>query len=376
MQAAAVEQAIQALDANRPAEAERALARAPKTSLAWALLARTYFALGKPAEAAAAARQADAATDPAAQHTLALYYAQSGNRKRAAELERKFALSPQADPAAPARAAFLLAETGDPAGALTMGERALTVQDRPELRRLLARLYENARQHERALAHHAALVKARSYDEEALGEYGQALLRMGRFQQAVQVLEEGRRTFDKSPQVELALGVAYYSQRRFDEAAARFLRVIELDATVPQPYVFLSRMLDQIGPRLAEVRPLFAAWHAAERASHLPPLVLAKSLPAGERRALLAESIRREPKYWESHFELALVLEDARDWAAAARELETAARLDASQAQVFYRLARAYDRLGRSADAARARAAHAKLTAGEPGTGGGMGQRP
>jgi tetratricopeptide (TPR) repeat protein len=373
MQAPLLEQAAQALEAGQAGQAQRILGQASKTAHAWALLARTYWALNKKAEAAQAARQADATTDPAAQHVLALYYAQAGNRKRAAELEYKFALSPQADAAASARAAFLLAETGDPARAIAMGERALARQDRIEIRQLLARLYENTRQADQAVAQHQAAVALRPYDEEVLSEYGQALLRLGRFQQATQALEEARQKFDKSAQIELALGVAYYSQRRFDEAANSFVRVIELDPTVPQPYVFLSRMLDHLAGRISELRPRFAAWHRAETKSHLPPMVYAKSLPVEERKALLEESIRRDAAYWESHFELALVLEQQRDWAGAVRQYEATLRLDSRQAQAHYRLARLYDRLNRPADAARHRQMHAKLTADDPPpNGGGM----
>jgi tetratricopeptide (TPR) repeat protein len=375
MQAPAIEQAIEALDAKRPEVAQRLLAQTPRTGLAWAVLARTYAALNKPAEAAAAARQADATTDPQAQHMLALYHAQHGSRARAAQLERNFALSPLADPAAAARAAFLLAETGDAANAIAMGERALTKQDRAEIRQLLARLYENTRQPDKAIEQHQAILKARPYDEQAHGEYGQALLRMGRFQQAVTALEESRRIFDKSPQIELALGVGYYSLRRNDDAATCFLRVIDLDPAIPQPYVFLSKMLDTLGDRLPQTRQRFEAWHRAETKSHLPPLVYARALPIGERKPLLAESIRREGGFWESHFELAQVLEHENNLAGAAREYEATVKLDARQAQAHYRLARLYDRLQRPADAARHRQIHAKLVEAQTVlNGGGMGR--
>ena len=189
----------------------------------------------------------------------------------------------------------------------------------------------------------------------------------------MEALERARKTFDRSPQIELALGVAYYSERRFEEAAVRFLRVMELDASVPQPYIFLGKMLDHLADRLPELRAKFAAWNQAETTSHYPPLVLAKSLPVGERRALLEESVRREANYWESHFELAVELDHQRDLAGAARELEAAVKLDAAQAPAHYRLARLYERLNRPVEAARHRQIHAKLVrAGSAENGGAM----
>ena len=373
MQAAVIDQALHALDAGRAGEARSPLeAQSPKTAYVWALLARTYLSLQQPAAAQQAARQAEAgvAGEPRAQHALALYYAQSGDRKRAARLEHQFALSNDADPAAPARAAFLLAETGDALNAMAMAERALGARDRADLRVLLARLYEESVQPDKAVAQFQAALTANPLDEELHARYGQALLRMARFQQAAAALEEARAQFDRSAQIELALGVAYYAQRRFDDAASRFLRVIELDAALEQPYVFLARMIDQLSGRLPEILPRFAAWNRAVPRSHLPPFVYAKALPAGERRPLLEESIRRKADFWESHFELGLVLEQQRDFAGAAREMERTAALEPKQAAPHYRLARLYDRLGRTQAAARERARHAQLTAGEAGNGG------
>jgi tetratricopeptide (TPR) repeat protein len=373
MQTPAQDAAVAALDQGRPAEARRVLeAERGRSAHVWALLARTYHALGQPAQALTAARRAEAAgLDPRTQHALALYYAQTGNRKRAARLEHQYALSSLADDAACGRAAFLLAETGDRADAIAMGERAIASKgDRYELRSLLARLYEEARRPEKAMEHHQAAIALRPYDEALLAGYGQALLRMGRFQQAVAALEEAQAKFDRSPQIVLALGVAYYSQRRYDDAAGRFVRVMDLDETIEQPYVFLSRMADQVPDLAAALTPRFAAWQERERANPMAPLAYARLLPVGARQALIEESIRRKGDWWESHYELALVHEAARDYSSAARSYERAVGLDARQANAHYRLARVYDRLNRAADAARHRAIHAKLTAHDPAQGG------
>ena len=64
-------------------------------------------------------------------------------------------------------------------------------------------------------------------------------------------------------QLELALGVAYYDLRRFDEAADAFLRTIDADQETAQPYTFLRKILDQIPGRLARVTEKFAAYQMA-----------------------------------------------------------------------------------------------------------------
>ena len=261
--------------------------------------------------------------------------------------------------------------------AAELGEQALAVQDRAEVRIAVARSYEALIQPEAAIRHYRALLTSRPQDEVALTAFSEALLRMARFGEAVSLLEQGCERWPASPQLNLNLGVAYYAQRRFLDAASRFLRVIELAPDVEQPYVFLARMLEQLGDLLPRTVAAFAAWDAREGANHLPPFVHAKaiSVSGGDRalaRARLEESIRRNAKFWESHFELGALLEQDRQWETAAGELERSVALDPRQASVRYRLARIYDRLGDRDRAALHRKAHAELLAAEksaPGMG-------
>lgn len=367
-------QAAAALAQDRPAEARPLLESAtrtnPRDGLAWALLAQTYLRLKQPANAATAARRAQAAApgDPKVQHALALYFAQAGERKRAAALETQFARSAEADKAAALRAGMLQMETGGVAAAIEMGELALKQEDRVETRELLARAYEAAGKLDDALTQRREVARLLPYSEEARAETGKLLLRAGRFSEAAAWLEQARTVFDKSPQIELALGVAFYSLRRFDDAAGRFLRVIDLDPEIEQPYVFLARMLDQVPERMPAITERAVAWERTEKNNHYAPFVLAKvKLASGEEparvRPVLEEAIRRQPKFWESHFELGVLLEQQGQLAEAAAELKTAIALNAKQAAPHYRLARIYDRLGQKQNAARERELHAQLLA-------------
>lgn len=371
-------QAAAALEQNRPAEArpllESATRTEPRNAMAWALLAQVYLRLGQAAPLVAnAAQRAEAAApqDPRVQHLLALVHAQSGNRKKAAELESRYARSGQADKSAASRAALLHWETGGRAEAIALGEVALRSEDRVEVHEMLARAYDSAGRSVDAIRSWREVVRLRSYSEDARAELGRALLRAGKFTEAAAVLEEAHRDFDKSPQLGLALGVAYYSLRRFEDAASRFLRVIELAPDVEQPYVFLVRMIDQIPGRVPEMLPRFSAWADAEKVNHYAPFVLAKALQvSGEDpkriEELLRESIRRQPKFWESHFELAQILEQQPDQLAkSASEYKQAIASNSRQAAPHYRLARVYDRLGQKQLAAQERAIHAQLLAAD-----------
>lgn len=367
-------QAQAAFEASRFAEARVLLEAQPASGPAAALLARVYWQLKLTERAAAAARRAEtlAAGDPAVQHALALYFAAAGKRALAADWEGRYARSEAADPAAALRAAMLFAEVGEHEKAIAFGREALGRGERPELRLLLARAYEATGKAEEAVAEFQALLQLLPYDEPTHAAYGQALLRMARFNDAATFLTEARGKFDKSPQIELAYGVALYTQRRFPEAGAAFFHVIALAPAVPQSYIFLSRMIDQVPERATAFREVTAAWLKREASNGFSPFVHARALlatgaPDDETKPLLLEAMRRDATVWEFPFELAQLLERQRDWAGAAKTYEKAIALNAEVPEPHYRLARVYDRLQKPALAARERAIHQKLQAAPKG---------
>jgi predicted Zn-dependent protease len=87
---------------------------------------------------------------------------------------------------------------------------------------------------------------------------------------------------------------------------------------------------------------------------------------------LVRDVVMLRPNYPFGHYLLGLLYLDAGDIAQAIPELETAARMVPAEPQFQFSLGNAYARAGRSADAARARAAFARLrkedgaAAGEP----------
>ncbi|MBL8239475.1 MAG: hypothetical protein JNM66_18765 [Bryobacterales bacterium] len=355
-----------ALEAGRLAEARVLLEAQAGNGRAQALLARVYWGLKLTQKAALAARAAErmAGGAPAAQHDLALYFAQSGQRKLAAVWEGRYAESGKADGLAGVRAALLFGEVGEWEEAIRFGLAALEREDRPDVRVMLARAYEATGKPDLAVAQYKGLLGLRPYDEPAHAAYGQALLRMGRFNDASAFLAEARGKFDKSPQIELAYGVALYTQRRFAEAGERFLRVIELAPLVPQPYIFLARMMDQLPEKAGEIRTRAEAWLRMEAKNGFAPYVLARAgATDAEAKPLLLEAMRRDPKVWEFPFALGQLLERAQDWAGAAGAYEKAVALNAAVPEPHYRLARVYGRLGMAAKAARERALHEKLLA-------------
>ncbi len=201
--------------------------------------------------------------------------------------------------------------------------------------------------------------------------YAQGLLRKQDFTHAADVLGKALQADPHNAQLVLALGVARYGQRRFDEAITLFLQVIRIDPTIEQPYVFLGKMLDQAGPHLAEITKDYEAWNIQQPPNPKAPLVLAKALLVSDSHSpraadLLRRSIELDPNDWESHYELGVLMANQHDYKNAAVELTRSIELDGKQAMPHYHLARVYDRLGEPEKAKAERDIHQKLIGSGP----------
>ncbi|MFN3324774.1 MAG: tetratricopeptide repeat protein [Bryobacteraceae bacterium] len=327
---------------------EQATALDPRDPRPWLGLARARQRLGNVEGAVEAAARTAALAPGNARYVrqgLAIYHAEGG---RVAEAERWVRLA----------------------------EADLAPREQAALRHLLGGILEASGQRQGAVTQYEAAVRLNPYEETFHGALGRALLVEQRFADAIEAMEASRRTFAASPQIELILGVAYYAQRRFDDAVDAFLRTIRAAPDVPQPYLFLSRMMPQAEGRIREVAAAFADFHQRHpedpAAPYLHAVALIAQLPpagvteeAAKAEALLRRSLELNEEQADAHRELGLLLERRRAYADAAKALERSLALKPEDSAVEYRLARIYDRLGESAKAEAARARHAELTAAE-----------
>jgi tetratricopeptide (TPR) repeat protein len=320
---------------------EEAVRAAPKDPRGWVLLAQARAAQGNRDGALQAAAEAgeNAGKDSTVLFNLAVLY----QRLDKAEL------------------------------AIGAGLRAREIEKSPELELLLAESYDRAGDWEKAKAGYAEARRLDPYSEGPIFRAAQAHLRRMDFSGAAQVLEEGRRTFDKSPQLELALGVAYYGQRKFEEALGQFLRVIDLDPRIPQAYAFSGRLLEHAGERLPECRAKFAAYEKVNPKDSMGFVLHAKALleedesrNASQAKELVQRGLSVREEDAEGHLLLGRLLEGERDLAGAAREYERSVALNPKEPGAHFRLARVYERLGRKEDAARERRLHEELDRGGP----------
>jgi len=287
---------------------ETAAKLAPNNGRVWVALAQIYRKLKESGKADEAAAQAGTlgATDPLVLSTLAIYYSESSQALKAAEAQAKYSALVPKDTAAREKAAALYFEAANP------------------------------------------------------------LLQTQKFGDAIAILSKARERLPNSAQLELALGVACYGLRRFDEAADAFLRTIAIAPEVDQPYIFLGKFLDQIPARLPEVTKQFLSYEQAHPASALGYRLHAKalnmqSIEVEASRKLLEKALSIDANDASSHFELGVVFDRTQQYPEAAREFERAAELDPADPATHYRLSRIYDRLGKHDAARTERERHAKL---------------
>jgi tetratricopeptide (TPR) repeat protein len=377
---ARVRAGLAALDRNEfgkaQAEFEQATRLSPRQGGAWLLLAQTYAKQHKPDLAIAAARKAElfGAADSQILQGLANFYATLvPDLHKAAEIGAKYAERNPSDRTAWRRLAEFCLRTGQPDAAIAAGKRGAAIDDSAELHSLMGSAYAERKQWQPAAEEFRIALKRNPFDEQMHFQLAQLYLKQQDFNSAVAVLTDARKTFDKSPQIELALGVAYYGLRKFPLAVDQFLRTIRLDPEVPQPYSFLGRMMDHLSDRMPEATARFADFQDRHPDSYLGYLLHAEALvaqlppsgfPAEAETAfqLLEKSIALNDRTPESHYYLGLLLERKREFAKAAEQFEKSVDLNPKDSTAHFRLARVYDRLGRKEEASRERALHEKLS--------------
>jgi tetratricopeptide (TPR) repeat protein len=198
-------------------------------------------------------------------------------------------------------------------------------------------------------------------DERFYVKVGQALLRAENFAPAIDLLNASRFALPKSAQLELMLGVAHYGQRRFEDAVDSLLRVIAIDPDIPQPYVFLARLLPQAARRMMELQHIYQAYASRHPDSWQALYCYALMSSGDEAEQFLRRSIALDGNHAESHFELGLLLERKRLLAEAAASIERSVELAPRHPSAWYRLARIYDRLKQPQKSAAAYARHQEI---------------
>jgi tetratricopeptide (TPR) repeat protein len=222
-------------------------------------------------------------------------------------------------------------------------------------RRGLALFYEANGQSPKAVQELRAVIRLQP-DEVHYFDLIQLLLRHYDFNGAIQESETGLKKFPKSAQLTLAAGVAYYGQDQSEQAIEKFLQTIALDPSIDQPYIFLARVINRAHAHLPVLTQRFAEYQERNPQSYLGYFMHAKALNAQFKEPQLAENLLRKSislngDYWESHYELAILLEKKGAIEEAEKEFRRTTELNPAEPSPHYRLCRVLARLGRTEDA-------------------------
>ncbi len=306
-------------------------------------------------------------SDPYVELSLAQTYWRLQNKTRALENAAQAGQHSADNPAIAQGLALFYLKVGDSLKAVVLARQAVNLHKTSARENLLGRAEVAAGNPAEGVTSLGAAYQEDPASAAFAFDYAQALLQQSDFTRAADVLSAALAMHGKEAQLQLALGVARYGQRRFEDAIDSFLRTIKLDSTVPQPYVFLGRLLDQAGSRLPEILSDYQSWYSLFPERFEPPLLLAKAelasnVDAEKIAQHLHESIERKADFWESHFVLGQLLAQGRKYQEAAAELERSCVLNPDSPMPHYHLARVYDRLGQAEKANEERAIHQRLT--------------
>lgn len=187
-----------------------------------------------------------------------------------------------------------------------------------------------------------------------------ALVKLGDTKRASEALADLSKRYPSRAIYIYWLGRIDYDQRRYDEAAAKFNKAIELDPVASRSWDSLGLTYDmqgRLGPALASFEKAAVLNRRQQQPSPWPPhnlgYLLLRMDREREAEESLRESLRYDPGLAPSHYHLARTLEkEGREEEAVAEYLRALAT-DGTATDACYSLAMLYRRLHRTEDAER-----------------------
>jgi tetratricopeptide (TPR) repeat protein len=293
----------------------------------------------------------------AAQRALAEFYLAARQLTQAIPaLERARDLDPSHDANGYDLARAYL-ETGALDAARRQVGRMLAVNESAELLNLLGDVDARAEDYvAAAVSYQRAAHMAPT--EEHLFDWGDNLLRLRAYDDAVDVFTASIRRHPASARLHIGLGIAQYSRGRHEEAVTSFCTAADLAPADPRPYAFLGEMYgvspaqsDEITKRLARFVALKPAdangqYYYAMSLWRAPATGTGPDLARIE--ALLRKAMALDSRHAKARVQLGILLSEQRRWTEAIEALRAAIALEPDLAQAHFRLAQAYRRTGQA----------------------------
>jgi len=229
-------------------------------------------------------------------------------------------------------------------------------KDTAELHNLLGEVEEKDG-HFVAAANELEIAAHMEPSENNIFDWGSELLIHQTMEPAIEVFTRGAERYPDSPRMAIGLGMALYSLGKYDEAVKSLMRAADLNPSDPRCYPFLSWAYDSSPSQAEEVIERLRRFAELQPKNGQAVYYYAMSLWKGKRaqdpnldvsqiELLLKKAIALDPGLAVAHLQLANLYADQRKYEESLPEYLRARELNPDLADVHYRLAQAYVRVG------------------------------
>ena len=243
-------------------------------------------------------------------------------------------------------------ESEDFVKARQQAQAMLERQNTAELHNLLGEIEEAAGNSVTA-ANEYQLAAHMDPTEKYVFDWGDELLLHRAFQPALEVFKGGVERHPQSAKLHIGLGVAFYSQGLYDDAARALCLAADLEPSDSRPYLFLGKMYDISLNQADEVTQRLRRFVRLQPGNALAHFYYAMSLWKGQRTQSagpesdeielhLSRASTLDPKFADAHLQLGTLYSSGGKYTQAVTEFEQAIKLDPDLANAHYRLAQAY----------------------------------
>jgi tetratricopeptide (TPR) repeat protein len=367
--------AAQSQDARALSHFEMAVRLEPDSAAARTNLAASLVRSGKSGLAEVQLKKALELNprDYEANHDLADFYVQGGKIADAIPfLEKAQKINPSSyDNGYDLAQTYFLTGRLDEARQLV--ENLLSLKNTAELHDLLAQIDEKDKKFVEAANEFETAVHM-DPSEDNLFDWGSELLLHFTYDPAIDVFEQATQRYPNSPRLLIGLGMALYSQGRYDEAITALITAADITPSDPSCYLFLSGAYERSPKHADDVIQRFRRYAELQPRNALAQYYYAMSLWKGKPtvdsgldlpmiESLLQKSIALDSSLPEVHLQLGNLYADRSDYAKAIPEYERALQLNPDLTTAHYYLGLYYARSGQKDRAKQEMATYRQLRA-------------
>jgi len=284
-----------------------------------------------------------------------------------AELTAVVKLDPSNADAVLQLARVYLARKDIPAAGRTLEAAVARGLEAAPLYALLAEVYERSGRPENAIPAMRLAIQRDPQSEKYRFAYGLLLTNAYAPAAAVIRLEEALKSFPNSSPLWFALGLAHFKNENNEKGEEAFKHSLKLNPTFAPALAYRGMIRVQEGTPAEGITLYEKALQADPKMTVVHYLIADALLKQADADAARVEThlkraVESDPSFTPARISLGKLLMRTGRWEKAAAELEQVIKLDASLADAYYQLGRAYVRLKRTAEAQSTLAAFKRLS--------------